>query len=163
MSVGELWVRPRGPRRLVIVDVENVAGGALRTPAMATWARRVVDRAASVAPGEQVIVGVGTKDGLFHAKRAWPKARVVVRLGQDGADRALLEVLGSESVADRFGALSIVSGDGIFAEAASALSGQGVDVTAFGWSEGMSKRLRLAAERVIYLDDLQAREVVVAA
>lgn len=153
----------RDERRLVLVDVENVAGGALRTAAAAEWARRVVEDAVMVLPGEQVVVGVGTFDGLFHAKKAWPQARVVLMCGRDGADRALLEVLCNESVGERFGRVSIVSGDGIFAEAAAELGTQGVTVTAFGWRRCMALRLRLATGRVVLLDDRRSSEGGVAA
>jgi len=150
-------------RRLVIVDVENVAGGAIQTTAAAAWARRVVEEAATVVPGEQVIVGVSSVDGLFHASKAWPQARVVLGFGPDGADHALLEVLRDESVGERFGRVSIVSGDGIFAEAAAALGSQGVTVTAFAWGACMSSRLRLAARRVVLLDDRHSSQVGVTA
>ena len=153
----------RDERRLVLVDVENVAGGALRTAAAAEWARRVVEDAVIVLPGEQVVIGVGTFDGVFHAKRAWPQARVVLMPGRDGADRALLDVLCSESVGERFGRVSIVSGDGIFAEAAAELGTQGVTVTAFGWRRCMASRLRLAAGGVAFLDDRRSSEGGVAA
>ena len=145
------------------VDLENVAGGALRTAAAAEWARRVVEDAVTVLPGEQVVVGVGTFDGLFHAKKAWPQARVVLTCGRDGADRALLDVLCNESVGERFGRVSIVSGDGIFAEAAAELGTQGVTVTAFGWRRCMAARLRLAAGGVVLLNDRRSSEGGVAA
>ena len=153
----------RNERRSVAVDVENVAGGALRTAAAAEWARRVVEDAVIVLPGEQVVVGVGTFDGLFHAKDAWPRARVILRCGRDGADRALLEVLCNESVGERFGRVSIVAGDGIFAEAAVELGTQGVAVTVFGWRRCMATRLRLAAGGVALLDDRHSSEGGVAA
>ncbi|MEO6470258.1 MAG: hypothetical protein ABIR57_00435 [Aeromicrobium sp.] len=153
----------REARRLVMVDLENVAGGGLRTTAAAAWARRVVEEAATVVPGEQVIVGVSSKDGLFHAKKAWPQARVVLELGRDGADHALLDVLDSEAVGERFGRVSIVSGDGIFAEAAAELGTQGVTVTVLGWRRCMASRLRLAAGVVAFLDDRRSSEGGVAA
>lgn len=153
----------REMRRLVLVDIENVAGGGLRTAAAAAWARGVVDAAIPAAPGEHVIVGVSSVDGLFHAKNSWPQARVVLGLGRDGADHALLEVLDHENVGARFSNVVIASGDGIFAEAAAELARQGVTVTAFGWRRGMASRLRLAASDVAFLDDRHANEVGVAA
>ena len=103
----------REARRLVLVDLENVAGGSLRTLEAAVWAMQVVETALVVAPREQVIIGVSSIDGLFHAQTSWPRARVVLGFGRDGADHALLDVLRDEGVAERFGHISIVSGDGV--------------------------------------------------
>lgn len=153
----------REGRRLLLVDLENVGGGSLRTPAMAAWATRVVTEALAVVAGEQVIVGVSSIDGLFHARRSWPHARVVLGWGRDGADHALLEVLHNERVAERFGRVTIVSGDGIFADTAAALGHQGVAVTGAGWREGMSARLRLSVQRTVLLDDRFVGELAVAA
>ena len=80
----------------MVVDMENITGGGLRTTAAAAWARRIVETAVAVVPGEQVVVGVSSIDGLFHAKKSWPQARVVLGLGRDGADHALLDVLDHE-------------------------------------------------------------------
>ena len=150
-------------RRLMLVDIENIAGGGLRTPAAAAWSRRAVEAALAVVPGEQVIVGVSSIDGLFHAKNSWPQARVVLGLGRDGADHALLDVLDHEDVGARFSSVVIVSGDGIFADAAAELSRQGVTVTAVGWEMCMAARLRLAAGRTVLLDTPHARDVWVTA
>lgn len=152
MNAAESATRRQG-RRLLVVDVENVARGGLRTAAAAAGAKQLVDQALAVLPGEQVIVGVSSVDGLFYAAKAWPQARVVLGFGPDGADHALLDVLHNESVGERFDRVSIVSGDGIFAEAAAALARQAVSVTAVGWRVGISARLRLAAARVELLDD----------
>lgn len=143
----------REARRLVLVDLENVAGGSLRTLEAAGWARQVVETALVVAPSEQVIIGVSSIDGLFHAKTSWPRARVVLGFGRDGADHALLDVLHDEGVAERFGHISIVSGDGIFAQAAAQLGGQGLVVTAAGWRDHMSARLCLAVNHTLLLDE----------
>lgn len=153
----------REGRRLVLVDIENVVGGALRTAAAAAWSQRVVASALSLAPGEHVIVGVSSVDGLFHAKRSWPQARIVVELGCDGADRALLDVLCNERVADRFDRVSIVSGDGTFAEEAARLGQKGVAVTAAGWRMCMAPRLRLAAHQTLLLDEVGANRFGVTA
>ena len=71
-----------------------------------------------------MIVGVSSIDGLFHAKNSWPQARVVLGVGRDGADHALLDVLDHEDVGARFSRVVIVSGDGIFANAAAELARQ---------------------------------------
>lgn len=138
-------------RRLVVVDIENVAGGAVVTQAMADWARTVVESALDVREGEQVVIGT-SHIGLFTAKTAWPCARVKARSGEDGADIELLEVLTTEGVEDRFDEVVLVSGDHIFVEAVAALGASGVGVTVASWAQSLSTRLRLAAAHTVYLD-----------
>lgn len=139
-------------RRLVAVDIENVAGGALVTEAQATWVRAIVESALNVTEGEQVVIGT-SHVGLFNAKTAWPSARVKVRSGADGADLELLDVLATERIEDRFDELVVVSGDGIFTDVVARLGGCGVTVTVASWAKSLSVRLHLAAGRTVYLDD----------
>lgn len=138
-------------RRLVVVDIENVAGGAVVTQAMADWARTVVETALHVAAGEQVVIGT-SHVGLFNAKDSWPSARVKARSGENGADLELLDVLATERVEDRFDEVALVSGDGLFTDVVAHLGRCGVKVTVVSWKTSMSARLRLAAGCVVYLD-----------
>jgi uncharacterized LabA/DUF88 family protein len=87
---------------------------------------------------------------------------VVVRSGADGADLALIEVLTGEHVHERFDEVVLVSGDGIFVEAVEKLEGTGVHVTVVADRESCSKRLRLAATRVVWLEPELAEELVAA-
>lgn len=139
-------------RRLVVVDIENVAGGAVVTKAMAEWARAVVETTLQVADGEQVVIGT-SHVGIFNARDAWPCARVKTRSGEDGADLELLDVLETEHVEERFDEVLLVSGDGVFADVVAHLGRCGVKVTVAAWSTSMSARLRLAAGRIVYLDN----------
>lgn len=139
-------------RRLVVVDIENVSGGALVTKAMADWARAVVEAALQISDGEQVVIGTSHM-GMFNAADAWPSARVKVRSGENGADLELLDVLGTEHVEERFDEVLLISGDGVFADAVAHLGRCGVKVTVAAWSTSMSARLRLAAGCIVYLDD----------
>lgn len=136
----------------MVVDIENVVGGAVRTAAQAAWARLRVVEALDLQPGEQVTVGT-SHVGLLNTRAAWPGARIVVRSGEDGADRALLEVLLGELIEERFDELALVSGDGIFADAVAALGAAGLKVTVASWRELCSKRLRMAASRTVFFDD----------
>ncbi len=138
-------------RRLVVVDIENAAGGAVITRAMADWARAVIETTLHVVPGEQVVIGT-SHVGLFTAKDAWPCARVRVRSGENGADLELLDVLTTERIEERFDEVVLVSGDGLFTDVVAQLGRCGVEVTVAAWATGMSARLRLAAGRVVYLD-----------
>ncbi len=141
--------RLRG-RRLVVVDIENVAGGAIVDGLLAADSRSRVDHAFVRRPTDHVIVGT-CHIGLLHAGLAWPGARVVVRSGTDGADLALLDVLINEQIHERFDEVALVSGDGIFVEAVAELENLGVHVTVVSDPECCSKRLRLAAGGVAWL------------
>lgn len=149
-------------RRLVVVDIENVVGGAVRTRSMADWARAVVESTLRVQAGEQIVIGT-CHVGLFNAQSAWPCARVRVRSGEDGADVELLDVLTGEGLERRFDEIVLVSGDHYFVDAVAALAGSGVHVTVASWARSLSTRLRLAASQIVYLDETvawdKAREV----
>lgn len=99
---------------------------------------------------EQVVIGVGPSS-VLAAGLSRPSARLVMGRGIDGADHALIDVLRDEHLAARFDEVVIVSGDGIFAEVAAWLASQGVAVTVVAREGHLSKRLRLAAGRVVLL------------
>lgn len=141
----------RGRRRLVLVDVENLVGGAVVTAAQAWGARRLLEQAMPDRPGDQVILGV-SHASVLESGLAWGESvRRVVRSGENGADLALLQVLEEERVADRFGEVVVVSGDGIFTDAVSRLGAAGVGVTVVAHADGCAKRLSFAAGRTVYL------------
>lgn len=138
-------------RRLVVVDIENVVGGAVMAPQQAANARAAVARAASLTAGEQVVIGT-SHIGVLAAGLGWRGTRIVARSGIDGADLALMEVLLEERVEARFDEVVLVSGDGIFTEAVAALGAAGVDVTVVAGRDRCSKRLRMAAGRTSNLN-----------
>lgn len=138
-------------RRLVVVDLENVVGGAVMRVEQAVDARLCISKAIGLAPDGQVVIGT-SHTGLLSSGLGWPTARLVVRSGENGADLALLEVLQEERIADRFDEVALVSGDGIFADVVAALGRSGVAVTAVSRPEACSRRLRMAAARSIALD-----------
>lgn len=135
-------------RRLVLVDIENVVGGAVHSADEAHWARQEVESMIGLQELDQVIVGT-SHIGLFSAHAAWPNSRLVVRSGENGADLALLEVMESENIHQRFEELVLISGDGIFTEEVSRLGGLGVHVTVVGHNDGVSKRLSMAASETL--------------
>ncbi len=145
-------VRPKGSRhcmggrRLVLVDIENVVGGAVTDVSAAVWAKARVEEVIGSTDGDQVVIGV-SHIGLLATGVGWPRRRYVLGSGPDGADRALLNVM-DEDLADRFEEVVVVSGDGIFAQAVGALAGAGVTVTVVAHPDGLSRRLRLAAVHV---------------
>lgn len=138
-------------RRLVVVDLENVVGGAVMRVEQAVRARLCISKVIGLAPDEQVVIGT-SHAGLLSSGLGWPTARLVVRSGRNGADLALLEVLQEERIADRFDEVALVSGDGIFTDTVAALARAGVFVTAVSRPEGCSRRLRMAAARSVVLD-----------
>ena len=150
-------VRPRDlawawGRRLVLVDIENVVGGECSTEARARWAqRRLVDEIGDVSV-DFVVVAVDAS-GLANVGWEWRTARCLPGYGKDGADRALLDVLG-ENIDRRFGHVVLASGDGIFTEPTVELTARGVEVTVVAHECALSSRLRLAASNVVLLSRL---------
>lgn len=137
-------------RRLVIVDIENIALGPLHSTREASEARASVQASIGVRAGDLVVIGSDVS-GVLHAAQAWSGVRYVMGQGVNGADLALLDVLCNENVEDRFTEVVIASGDGIFADAAAALARVGIQVTAVGHRGHMARRLRLAASRVVFV------------
>lgn len=135
-------------RRLILIDIENISGGAIRTLAEARWVQRMLDSTLGLRHQEQVIIGV-SKTGAIHAGPVWSSARMVVGTGVDGADHALLNVLNNENIADRFDEVVLVSGDGIFTETVATLGGHGVKVTVVAHRTSLAKRLQMAASQTV--------------
>lgn len=138
-------------RRLVVVDIQNVLGGAVMAVEEAAQAYRSVQEAAGLREGEQVVIAASHIDAMA-AGLGWPgQPRLLVRSGKDGADLALLDVLTTERVEERFDEVVLVSGDGILTDAVAALGRAGVAVTVVAHSDGCSKRLRMAASHTVFL------------
>ncbi len=135
-------------RRLVLVDVENFLGRRYITQAGAAWAARKVREVLDLGPADQVVVGTSHPENLVAAAVGWQDARHVFDVGADGAERALIAVL-AEDVADRFTEVVVVSGDHIFAEPLAGLAALGIATTVVSQSVRLSKRLRMAAQRVL--------------
>lgn len=144
-------------RRIVVVDIENVVGGAVTAAELVHWARQLIE--ATLALEEDDLVVVGTSGvSLLEVGCHWSHVRRVVRNGRDGADLELLQVL-AENIAARFDRVVIVSGDHIFADVAAELAGSGVDVTVAAFSDTLSRRLALAAHHVVLFDTHGPRPV----
>ncbi|MFL0580825.1 NYN domain-containing protein [Dietzia sp. 179-F 9C3 NHS] len=135
-------------RRLILIDIENISGGAIRSLAEARWVHRILDSTLGLRRQEQVIVGV-SKAGAIHTWPEWTSARLVVGTGVNGADHALLDVLNNENIADRFDEVVLVSGDGIFTETVATLGRYGVKVTVVAHRTSLAKRLQMAASQAV--------------
>lgn len=140
----------KGDRHLVLVDVENLAA----TPSPTSEEVEMVASALrDVVPGfndAQRIVACSHHAAATVAF-SFPSARHLWRSGRDGADLALLDVLENERVDERFGRVTICSGDGIFAPAAAWLAGEDVDVAVISLKGHLATRLELAARSVAFL------------
>jgi hypothetical protein len=137
-------------RHLVLVDIENLAATPSPTQEEVT---AVVSALRDVLPGfdcAQRIVAC-SHHGAPNVAFAFPPARHLWRSGPDGADLALLSVLDNERLEDRFGYVTICSGDGIFAASAARLGGAGVDVIVVSLRSHLAARLELAARYVLFL------------
>jgi hypothetical protein len=137
-------------RRLVVVEIESVAEGAVRSSALASWAQSRVEEAIALREGEQVIVGA-THRSILATRMAWPQPRIVTGAHTEDVQDGLLQILRGERIAERFDELVLASGNGIFADAIAALAAGGVKVTVLAWPESLSRRLHLAAAETLPL------------
>ena len=138
-------------RRLVVVDMENIVGGAVLRIDQAVSAQSAIRIAATLGGDEQVVVGT-SHIGVLASGLGWRGSRVVARSGENGADLALLDVLTGENIQDRFDAIVLASGDGIFTEAVAMLGSFGVHVTVVANSNGCARRLTPAASETVMLE-----------
>ena len=137
-------------RHLVLIDAENLAATPDPTPEEVEIVREAL---AVVVPDfavAQRIVACSHR-AARNVAFAFPGARHLWRSGPNGADLALLDVLENEDVDQRFGRVTLCSGDGIFADSAGRLGAANVDVTAVALEGHLSARLRLAARHVVLL------------
>lgn len=141
--------RPDLPRRLVLADVENLAGSG--DPSLCEVVQVRQDVLCLLADSRQILLHIACSHHAAQAVRfGWPEGHHWWRSGRDGADMALLE-----SVSDRlllqFDELIVGSGDGIFAQLAAQAASLGLRVIAVSRPEALSARLRLAVEEVRYI------------
>lgn len=139
-------------RRLVLVDIENVAGGEIKMAQQVHNVQRTLTDAAFFDSEVDHVVVASGRASAEVAGFAWSgKRRFLFRPGIDGADLALLTILETERIAERFSDVLLVSGDAIFTDAVAKLATQGVCVTVASRPESFSRRLRMAASRDIEL------------
>jgi hypothetical protein len=140
----------REERHLILVDIENLAATASPT---AKEVQDITDVLRDVLPGfdEAQRIIACSHHAAATVAFTFPSARRLWQSGPNGADLALLSVLENERVGDRFGRVTICSGDGIFAAIAAHLGGVGVDVTVVSLEGHLAARLQLAARDVVLL------------
>lgn len=140
-------------RSIHLVDIENLVG--LARPCLAD----VVACHEAYRPliGDHDLVVVACNHGAFPAVAwGWPHARWLMRSGDNGADQALLNVLKHERVEERFAAVVVASGDGIFTASVARLGALGIAVTVVSRPEALSRRLRMATRHVVEVSVLAA-------
>jgi hypothetical protein len=144
-------------RALHLIDIENLAGNPVPDAIDVLLVRYRYHKRVGISANDQAIVGCNHL-AFRHVGFSWPDVRYLIRSGENGADLELLEVVRYEDVAERFSHVVIASGDGIFVPEAAELVAKGCHVTVVSRRDALSKRLRLTAHRVIYLDppDLRA-------
>lgn len=133
-------------RRIILLDIENFNGGPVDSPLQAQWCRRMLVQWLAIQPEEQVIIAADITT-VTNIHQAWPEARILAGCNENGADLRLLEAM-DESLPERFGSMALVSGDRIFAEKISELSGQGLPTHIYAHEPALAKRLQFAATTV---------------
>lgn len=134
----------RAVRRLHLLDIENLCGTSHLTTGMVTYVLDAYRQEIGIGPSDHVIMGVSHHNALA-AGRVAPDVRLCVRSGADGADLALLEVLGGEHVQERFAEIYLSTGDGVFADLATTMAGRGTPIRVVAGFGTASRRLQLAA------------------
>jgi hypothetical protein len=138
-------------RRLHLVDVENLIGYARPTLTDATKCRDHYKKCARVRPSDFVVVACNHGAAL-EIGFGWRGSRLLLRSGEHGAELALLDVIAREGIHERFSEVVVGSGDGQFADTVAWLGSRGVEVTVVSNRHSLSRRLRLAAKRVVFFD-----------
>lgn len=139
-------------RKLVLCDIENLAGGALTGPVRVQAAADAFGAgcmSAAIAPDDLVVVA-SHPGAAFAVHALAPKARLLVGRGRHGADRCLLnEMREPQRLAHQFGHVVLLSGDGIFTERIDALNRAGLRTVVVARHGSIAASLRLAAHRTI--------------
>lgn len=152
MSTAPVPRNVRDARRLVVIDLENIAGEARLSPSRAADAIERLAAAIDLGPRDDLVVAADRRNAAVAFFATPPQARRLIGRGPDGADLRLAEVLLTEEVAARYGTVVIASGDGMFTGITADLRRQGVTVLTVSRMRSTSIHLRLAADNTIYLD-----------
>ena len=122
--------RDQRSRKLVLVDLENVLFGRHETTDLSVLRERSSELQALAQARrseDQLLVGCNPQL-VFAARGAFPRAKIVVGKGADGADRALLDAFDLDVAFRRFSEVCIVSGDHAFADLAYEVRQAGLDL-----------------------------------
>lgn len=134
-------------RKLVLVDFENVLFGQHESTDLSVLSQRSKEVHALVCARrsqDQFLVGCNP-ELVFAARSVFPRAKIVVGKGVDGADQALLNAFDLDVAFRRFSEVCIVSGDHAFADLAYKVRQAGLDLSVLAPKFGLSTDLRLQA------------------
>lgn len=140
-------------RRLILVDIENIVGGGISMAAQVRGAQTAIDAVVGRRADDQLVLACGRFSVDIVGFEWVGTHRLRFRSGVNGADLELLDVLETEHVGQRFAEVVLVSGDGIFADTISRLAmTSGTEVTVVTRPDACSRRVRMAAKRVLHID-----------
>ena len=141
-------------RRLIAADIENLLG---TNPPLATaecWDAAFESLTAALGydpTGDHLVVAVDPS-WAFEVHARAPQARLLVRAGASGADRALCDELADVSfIARRYDRVVVASGDHEFVSPVAALGLAGVPVTVAALAVQCSPVLAAVADDVVWL------------
>ncbi len=134
-------------QRLVLVDIENLAGGAQWVSSTVEDIKNDLTTLLELTSNDMVVIASGTY-AFYGWAFAWQNVGRRIRSGVNGADYEILWELDIVRPG-RFSEVVVASGDGIFAESISRLGGKNIPVTVLAREGACSKRLILAARNTI--------------
>lgn len=145
---------PAGPRRYVLIDIENLtAGSSTRSEVRALW-RSLTQPGFGITTDDHVVVGASRHVARKLAtSMAGSNVRWVVGAAEpDGADRALLAAINLHQVAKKYEELVIMSGDHAFSDLARRAKALGLRVHVVtsikdGHGRSLSRELAAVADR----------------
>lgn len=140
------------PRRLFVIDIENLCGKPVIEESDVKAVQRFVNEALSLSTNDLVVIGTSHTNNFVSAGVAWKGVRQVFKPGHDGADLALLAAINEYNV-ETFEEIVIMSGDGIFADAVDEIAARSVIVTVMSIGRCLSKKLGEAASLVRFVDE----------
>lgn len=135
-------------RELHLIDIENELGTGQVIAADVARFRTFYRKANIVPANAHIVIAASSSQNLLESAFGWPGVRNVWLPGQDGADRALLQIAFEENIENRYGKVVIASGDHIFAGAAQTLQNLGVNVKVFARAVFVSGILRSVCKNV---------------
>ncbi|WP_084127296.1 NYN domain-containing protein [Demequina sp. NBRC 110054] len=141
--------------RYILVDIENLLGCSPELASDAAWdaACEGLVEALGYRPETDRLTVASAPAWAFEASARFPHARLVVREGASGADRALCdEVEDAEWVASRFAEVVIASGDHELVASVAGLRAAGVRTTVAAMPITASAELTAGADDVVWLE-----------
>lgn len=151
-------------RKLVLLDIENLAGSGLVSPEMALQIVKALNRICPIDLRD--IVFVGSHKGNFAPCSLIAEmvhGSTCFQNGRNGAELALLRRAGEVPLAAYASEIYpinecvIGSGDHEFVELALMQKAQGRFVTVVTRSASLSRELAVIADRVIFIDELETQ------